>query len=105
MFEHLPYITEDILYHSHNEDLEALLADVKTPLAPVRRENPNLYRAIQLAVQSVVQDIHDDELRERITGNIYAEMFIVMRLIDLAIDAERAITRGDPTTPMIDNFS
>ena len=105
MFEHLPYVTEATLHYCHNEDLESLLADVKTPLEPIRRDNPHLYRAIQLAVQSVVQDIHDDELRERIIGNIYAEMFIVMRLIDLAIDAERAITRDDPTAPMIDNFS
>ena len=89
MFEHLPYITEGILYYCHNEDLEALLADVKTPLEPLRQDNPYLYFAIQLAVKSIVQDIHDGELQERIIGNLWAEMFIVLRLLDLALGSER----------------
>jgi hypothetical protein len=89
VFEYLPYVSEATLHYSQNEDLEALLADVKTPLEPIRRDNPNLYHAVEGAVRYIAQDVHDDQLRERIIEDIYAEMFIVLRLIDLAYGCER----------------
>ena len=92
MFEHLPYITESTLHYCHNEDLEGLLADVKTPLEPVRRDNPCLHRAIQQMAGFIAQDIHDDELRDKVIGNIWAGQFIVLRLIDAAMRRQRLHT-------------
>ena len=88
MFERLPFITKTTLDRFLSEGLAALLADLETPLQNVRKDNPHLYRAIQIAAQSIARDIGDGESTEQLVTDLFASLFIVLRLIDLALGSE-----------------
>jgi len=94
MFEHLPFITEAALDRFHDEDLMQLLSDLETPLEAVRKDNPHLYAAIQIAARSVIEDIGGGESAEQVITDVFAGIFIVLRLIDLALGERRQYRFG-----------